>query len=79
MTSYEPPRPLRCLIIGRQQTIHLLDERRSSPGKNWSKCSWPPSDESTVVLLVNAKQRYPRHVPCGECFPGRVLPEEAQS
>lgn len=70
----DSPQPARCLIIGRQQTLHLLDESRSTPSSKWSKCSWPPASETTVVLLSNARQRFPNHVPCDECFPGRVLP-----
>lgn len=70
---------VRCLIIGNHPTLHWLDEARSKPGSPWAVCSWFADGDHKVVPLARARERYPHHVPCDACFPGRVLPTVAQS
>lgn len=76
MADESAAQPVFCLILGKNTTLHRRDDARSAPGKNWSACSWPPSDECRVVPLAVARVKYADHVPCDECFPGRVLPIE---
>jgi len=76
MTAEESHRPVYCLIIGKNETLHLRDEVRPKPGANWSICSWPPSGEDRSVPLAVARTKYATYTPCDECFPGRVLPAD---
>jgi len=65
----------KCLVIGHNETLHLLDETRSTDSQKWSKCSQTSHDGWRVLALANARDQLPHHVPCQECFPGRTLPE----
>ena len=32
--------PERLLLHRQQHTLHVLDDRRSTPSEKWTKCSW---------------------------------------
>jgi len=72
----EPTARVRCVIMGKRATLHLLDEALSKPGQPWAKCAWPPTPDSNVVPLAMAwGSGYAHYVRCSKCFKGGKLPE----
>ena len=70
---FSAPANPRCLIIGRQRTIHRLDEVRSRHAKRWTLCSFGATGEFRVIPLPLVRDRYSDYSYCLQCFPNGAV------